>query len=113
MSSEEVDRGLVVIFITAGTEQEAENISRVLVERRKVACVNIVPGINSLFRWQGEPDSAEEVLLVAKTRASLLPEVIEVVRETHSYDVPEVIALPVVGGNEDYLRWVVDETDGS
>lgn len=113
MSSEEVDRGLVVVFITAGTEQEAENISRVLVERRKVACVNIVPSIRSLFRWQGEPNSAQEFLLIAKTRASLLPGVVEVVREIHSYDVPEVIALPVVGGNDDYLSWVVDETDGS
>ncbi|UCH42411.1 MAG: divalent-cation tolerance protein CutA [Dehalococcoidales bacterium] len=113
MSSEKVSRDLVVIFITTGTEQEAESISRALVERRKVACVNTVPVVRSFFWWQGGPDSAEEVLLVAKTQASLVPGVVEVVREIHSYDVPEVIALPIMGGNEDYLKWVVDETEGS
>ena len=113
MGSEKVSRDLVVVFITAGTEEEAESISQALVERREVACVNIIPGIRSFFWWQGEPDSAEEVLLMAKTRAALLPEVVKVVREIHSYDVPEVIALPVVGGNDGYLRWVVNETEGS
>ena len=100
----------VVVFITVGTEQEAENIARVLIERRKAACINIIPKVRSLFWWQDKLDSAEESLLIAKTRASLVPKVISLVKEVHSYEVPEIIALPVTGGNEDYLKWVADET---
>ncbi len=100
----------IVVFVTASTEQEAKNIARLLVEQRKVACVNIVPRVHSLFWWQGKLDSAQETLLIAKTRASLLPQVIDVVEKAHSYDVPEIIALPIIGGNEDYLRWIADET---
>ena len=107
--SSEADK--VVIFITAGTEEEADNIARVLVEQRKAACVNIIPRVRSLFWWQGEPDSAQEILLIAKTRAALLPQLIEAVKEAHSYDVPEIVALPIIGGNEDYLRWIADETE--
>ena len=105
------DESKVVVFVTTATREEAERIAHLLVERRKVACVNIVPGVNSLFWWQGKLDSAQEVLLIAKTRASLMPQVIGLVKEAHSYSVPEVIALPIVGGNEDYLRWVDQETD--
>ena len=107
--SDKIDK--VVVFITAGTEQEANNIARLLVEQRKVACVNIIPKVHSLFWWQGKLDSVQEILLIAKTRASLLPQVINLVQEAHSYDVPEILALPIVGGNEDYLTWIVNETD--
>jgi len=109
--SSEVDK--IVVFITAGTEQEADNIARLLVEQRKAACVNILPGVHSLFWWHGELDSAEETLLIAKTRTSLLPQVIDMVKKAHSYDVPEIVALPIIGGNERYLRWIDDETDQS
>ena len=107
--SNEIDK--VVVFITVGTEQEADNIARLLVEQRKAACVNIIPKVHSLFWWQGKIDSAQEILLIAKTRASLLPQVINLVQEAHSYDVPEVLVLPIIGGNEDYLTWIVNETD--
>lgn len=100
----------IVVFVTASNEQEADNIARLLVEQRKVACVNIVPRLHSLFWWHGKLDSAQETLLIAKTRASLLPQVIDVVKKAHSYDVPEIVALPIIGGNEDYLRWIADET---
>ena len=96
----------VAIFITTGSADEARQVARALLEQRKVACVNIVPGIDSLFWWEGEVDSARENLLIAKTKASLLPEVIKLVKETHSYDVPEIIALPIIGGNQDYLDWI-------
>ncbi|MBI3040111.1 MAG: divalent-cation tolerance protein CutA [Chloroflexi bacterium] len=82
-----------------------------LLNQRKAACVNIVPRVDSLFWWQGKLDSAQESLLIAKTRASLLPDIIEMVKMAHSYDVPEIIALPVIGGNEDYLRWIDSETE--
>ena len=96
----------LVLFITTGTQEEAERISRVLLEQRKAACVNIVPQVSSRFWWQGKLDSAEESLLIIKTKASLLDEIVNLVREMHSYDVAEVIALPIVGGNQAYLDWV-------
>lgn len=96
----------IIVFITTATTEEAQRISRALLEQRKAACVNIVPGVSSRFWWQGKLDSAEESLLIVKTKASLLNEIVTLVREVHSYDVPEVIALPIVGGNQDYLGWM-------
>ena len=99
----------IVIFITTATTNEAQRISKVLLEQRKVACVNIVPRVNSLFWWENKVDLAHESLLIVKTKASLLNEVIKVVREIHSYDIPEIIALPIIGGNQDYLEWIGEE----
>ncbi len=96
----------VVILITTATEEEAHSIAELLLNQRKAACVNIVPRVNSLFRWQAKLDSAQESLLIVKSRASLLPEIIEMVKGTHSYEVPEIIALPIISGNEDYLNWI-------
>ncbi|MBN2463581.1 MAG: divalent-cation tolerance protein CutA [Dehalococcoidia bacterium] len=101
--------GKVVIFVTASTEQEARKIADQLLSSRKAACVNIVPEVDSSFWWQGKLDSAQESLLIIKTRVSLLQEVIGMVKAAHSYSVPEIIALPIIGGNEDYLRWIDDE----
>ncbi len=100
----------IVILITSDNIEEADHIARVLLEKKKVACVNIVRGIDSYFWWEGKVDSARENLLIAKTRASLLPEVVALVRKIHSYDVPEVIALPIIGGNQDYLEWIDQST---
>ena len=96
----------IVVFITTAADEEAQLIARVLLEQRKAACINIVPGISSLFWWQGNINSAQESLLIVKTRASLLGEIIKLVKEMHSYDVPEIIALPIVAGNKDYLGWI-------
>ena len=101
----------VVVLITTATEEEAHRIAEILLNQRKVACVNIVPRVDSLFRWQGKLDSAQESLLIIKTRASLLPEIIEMVKKAHSYELPEIIALPIVGGNEDYLKWIDSEVE--
>jgi periplasmic divalent cation tolerance protein len=100
-----------VVLVTAASREEAERIARLLLERRSVACVNIVQGVQSLFWWQENLDSAQESLLIAKTRMSLVPQVIDLVRGAHSYTVPEVIALPIVAGNGDYLEWIDRETD--
>jgi len=103
----------VVIFITTGTDEEAHRIVNMLLNKRKVACVNILPKISSLFWWQDKLDSSQESLLMVKTRASLLSEIVSMVREVHSYDVPEVIALPIIGGNPDYLEWIGKEVKQS
>jgi periplasmic divalent cation tolerance protein len=99
----------VVLLITTATVEEAQRISKVLLEQRKIACVNIVPRVNSLFWWQDKLDSAEESLLIVKTKASLLNEIVPLVKEIHSYDIPELIALPIIGGNQDYLEWILKE----
>jgi periplasmic divalent cation tolerance protein len=103
----------IVIFVTTSTEIEAHKIAELLLAKKKAACVNIVPRIDSSFWWQGKLDSARESLLIIKTTASLLPEIIELVKSVHSYEVPEVIALPIIGGNEDYLKWIGDEVKES
>ncbi len=99
----------IILFITASNSQEAHKIAGALLEQRKAACVNIVPGVSSLFWWQDKLDSAQESLIIVKTKASVLNEVVRLVREIHSYDVPEIIALPIVGGNQDYLEWIGKE----
>jgi periplasmic divalent cation tolerance protein len=99
----------IIVLITAGNEGEAHKIAEFLVDEKKAACVNIVPGVDSLFRWTGRVDSARESLLLVKTRASLLSEIIGLVKGIHSYEVPEIIALPIVGGSEEYLKWLDSE----
>ena len=105
--------GKVVIFITTGTEAEAHKIAELLLGQKKAACVNIVPRVDSSFWWQGKLNSAQESLLIIKTTASLLSEIIELVKSVHSYEVPEIIALPIIGGSEDYLKWIDDEVGES
>jgi periplasmic divalent cation tolerance protein len=96
----------IVVLITTGSREEAHKIGERLVSKKKAACVNILPDVDSLFRWKGKIESARESLLVVKTRANLLPDVIDLVKEIHSYEVPEIITLPIAGGSEDYLRWL-------
>jgi len=102
--------GYAVILVTVSTQEEAENISAVLLESRKAACVNIIPGVSSHFWWHNKIDHADELLLIIKTRLSAVPDLIDMVRQNHSYTVPEIIALPIIAGNTDYLEWVGGET---
>jgi periplasmic divalent cation tolerance protein len=103
------ENSAIVIFITASTETEAKKVAEKLLARRKAACVNIVSEVESSFWWQGKLGSTKESLLIVKTKASLLSEVVELVKSVHSYSVPEIIALPIISGNEDYLDWIDDE----
>ena len=96
----------IIVLITTGSEEEAHSIAESLVKEKKAACVNIVPRVDSLFWWEGKIDSVGESLLLVKTKASLFPEIVELVKRMHSYEVPEIIALPVVAGSEDYLKWL-------
>ncbi|MBN1374677.1 MAG: divalent-cation tolerance protein CutA [Dehalococcoidia bacterium] len=98
-----------VILVTVTGKTEADKIAAVLLESRKAACVNIIPGVSSQFWWQGKIDDAEEMLLLIKTRLSVVREVVDLVKKNHSYTVPEVIALPVIDGNQDYLSWIDGE----
>ena len=107
------ETGKVVIFVTTSTEEEAHSIAELLLGHKKAACVNIVPRVESSFWWQGKLDSAWESLLIIKTKASLLTEIIELVKSVHSYEVPEIIAFPIIGGSEDYLKWIDDEVKES
>jgi periplasmic divalent cation tolerance protein len=105
------DSAYLVVFITTSSPDEAHKIAKVLIERRKAACVNIVPNVSSFFWWQDKIDTAQESLLIVKTKASLLNEIVITVREAHSYDVPEIVALPIIVGNQDYLEWIDQEVE--
>jgi periplasmic divalent cation tolerance protein len=96
----------VLVLTTAGNEPEARNIANQLVERRVAACVNIVPRIQSVYRWQGKVESAEEVLLIIKTTKALSADVKVAIRELHSYDLPECIVIAMEDGSAEYLKWV-------
>jgi periplasmic divalent cation tolerance protein len=100
----------ILVYITAGDEQEAARIARALLDGRLAACVNQLPGVASRFWWEGKLDSAQEVLLLAKTRRELWPRVLAAIRENHSYEVFEAIAVPILEGNPDYLRWIEETT---
>jgi len=100
----------VVVLVTAGSAEEAARIARALVDERLAACGNVVGPIRSIYRWQGAVEEADEHLLVLKARAADVAALEARVRTLHSYDVPEVIALPVVGGSAAYLAWLADAT---
>jgi len=102
----------IIILITAGSSAEATTIARTLVDEHLAACVNIVPGVRSLFFWEGKTQEADEVLMICKSRMPLMDAVIARVRSLHSYTVPEIIALPVSAGLPGYLAWVTESTNG-
>ena len=99
-----------VVFITASSKEEAEKISRGLLEARLAACVNIIGGVHSYFWWEGKIDKADEALLIVKTKKTHLAKLIKKVKMLHSYEVPEIIALPIVAGNKKYLDWIGSST---
>ena len=101
----------VVILITVGSDEEAVNIGKTLVEENLVACANIFPQISSIFHWKGKICDEREVLLCVKSRASLFKKIKERVIGLHSYDVPEIIALSIHLGSEDYLSWIDEVTE--
>ncbi len=101
---------LRVVFVTVSSEEEGMKIARALVAKKLAACVNLVPGVRSVFRWKGEVKDEKELLLVVKTREPKLAHLVQAVKELHSYTVPETIALPILGGSEAYLAWLREET---
>lgn len=101
----------IVILVTASKAEEAELIVKALVEERLAACCNIVPSIQSVYRWEGKICSDTEILLVIKTKKDLFGQIERRIRELHSYQVPEIIALSVHAGSEPYLQWLAKSTD--
>lgn len=103
----------VFVYTTYPSIVEAEAAGRALVERRLAACVNILPGMVSLYWWQGKIDRGDEVVMIVKTRASLAEPVRAAVRAMHSYTTPAILVLPIDEVDSDYHAWIVKETQGS
>lgn len=103
----------VVVLSTVARAEDAERIGRELVERGLAACVNVVPGLVSIYRWQGQVESQEERLLVIKTRGERFEALREALVALHPYEVPEVVALPIAAGHAPYLAWLDDNTRGT
>ncbi|MGV8074025.1 MAG: divalent-cation tolerance protein CutA [Syntrophobacteraceae bacterium] len=99
-----------VVFVTAGKPEEASSMGCILVEEKLIACVNIIPGIRSIYYWKGAICNDEECLMIMKTRTALIPVLKERIRELHSYEIPEIIAVPVQQGLPEYLDWVLENT---
>ena len=102
----------LLILSTCGTEADAQRIATRLVELRLAACVNIVPGATSVYRWRGAIEKASEFMLVIKSRRDLVSKIEEEFRMIHPYEVPELIAVPVAGGSKAYLAWIGNELEG-
>jgi len=100
------------IYVTCESEEQARTIGRSLVEERLAACANILPGMESVYRWEGKIETGRETVLILKTTADLVPSLTARVKELHDYEVPCVVALIVDGGNPDYLSWISEQTTG-
>jgi periplasmic divalent cation tolerance protein len=100
----------IAVFITAPDEDLAVTIARSLVEARLAACANIIKGVRSIYMWQGKAEDATEVFMIVKTRRELFDKLKSKVKELHSYEVPEIIALPITAGSDDYLKWLREST---
>jgi periplasmic divalent cation tolerance protein len=105
------DHAFVVVLVTVPDAAVGETIARALLAERLAACVNRLGPVRSLFRWQGRIDAADEQLLVIKARRSALPRLEARLKSLHPYEVPELLALPVVAGGAAYLDWLASETD--
>ena len=96
----------VIVLVTTATKQEAEKITTHLLELKLIACGNIIGPVSSIFRWSGKMEKAEEYLTIMKTRKDLFEKIAEAVKGLHSYEVPEILALPIVDGSKAYLGWL-------
>lgn len=103
-----------IYFITVPSFEKAEKLSQILLEQKLVACCNLIGTkenmITSMYTWKGNIEKENEILLICKSKASLLKEIVDEVKKNHEYTVPEIIASPIIGGNEDYLKWVIENT---
>ena len=105
--------GAIVVVTTVGTEEQANALAREIVARRQAACVNIVPGVRSVYRWKGKICQDGELLLVIKTLSGEFDGIAETIREIHSYELPEILAFDVERGEAKFLAWIADCVDKS
>ena len=103
----------IVVLSTCATEEDAERLARALVEQRLAACVSVVPGVRSFYHWKGEIESSVEFLLIVKSSRELFPALSAEMEKLHAYEVPELLALPVVAGSENYLSWLQSNLSGA
>lgn len=101
----------MIVFVTCGSEEEALNISRALVEEQLAACVNLISPVRSIYRWEGKIWDEKEWLLIIKAQRKRFDELEKKVKSLHSYSVPEIIALPIIAGSSSYLDWLAEMTD--
>ena len=99
------------VYMTAGSIEEAKNIGHILVEKNMAACVNLLENMLSIYKWEDKLEEAQEVVMFAKTRKTLMPKLIETVSSLHSYDCPSILELPIQGGNPEFLSWIETETE--
>lgn len=99
----------IVVYVTVGSSDEGDRLAQVLVEERLAACVNRIRPVHSIYRWQGQVERSEEELLIVKTKRDLFDRLRQRVQALHSYSVPEIIALPILEGSEDYLKWLEEQ----
>ena len=102
----------IVVFTTCGSEEEARKLASILIEKHLAACVNITSPVTSVYRWKGAIEQAQEFLLIIKTRRERFDDVRVLLEAAHSYELPEVLAIPVVEGSPTYLAWLDTETAG-
>jgi periplasmic divalent cation tolerance protein len=95
-----------VIFIATSNKKEAERLAGGLVKNKFAACVNLMDNITSVFWWEGKIDRASEVLLMVKSKKTKIPKIIKLVKSLHSYEVPEIVVLPIIAGEKKYLNWI-------
>jgi periplasmic divalent cation tolerance protein len=100
---------VVIIFCTCGTHDEALTIANSLIEARLAACVNVLPAVQSIYRWQGKIETAHEVLLIIKTTQEHFTAVQDHITQLHTYDTPEIVAIPVIDGSDEYVAWLRDQ----
>lgn len=101
-----MEKNPIIVFVTASSREEAERIAKALLEDKLIACANIIGSVHSIFWWQDEIDTAQEYLIIMKTRNDLFERVCERVKALHSYQIPEVIATPIVNGLKQYIKWL-------
>jgi periplasmic divalent cation tolerance protein len=101
-----MDKNYIIVLVTTASKAEAEKISEALLKEKIIACANIINPVTSFFNWQGKQDKCEECLVIMKSRRDLFAELAERVKRLHSYEVPEVLAFPIVDGSQAYLKWL-------
>ena len=101
-----MDNAYIIVLVTTASKQEAEKITQHLLDLKLIACGNIIGPVSSIFRWSGKIEKAEEYLTIMKTRRDLFNKLTEAVKALHSYEVPEILALPIVEGSKAYLGWL-------